>query len=51
MTTLLIALIAAITTTAEGLRFLCKHEAARRRAKNESWPPMAVLEIRDEIPF
>lgn len=51
MTTLLIALIAAITTTAEGLRFLVKHEAARRRAKNYVWPPMTVIEVSDELPF
>lgn len=34
-----------------GAVYLCRHEAARRRAERYVFPPTRVIETVDEIPF
>lgn len=35
----------------DGAVYLCRHEAARRRAARYVFPPTRVIETVDEIPF
>jgi hypothetical protein len=49
--TLLIVMAAVVAHIAQGVAYVLKHEAARRRAKRMVWPPIRVLEVQDDIPF
>ena len=48
---LLIMLAAIVAHVAQGIAYMLRHEAAKRRARNEVFPPLRVLEVQDEIPF
>ena len=46
-----VLLIACIASLIADAAYMLRHEAAKRRARNEVFPPLRVLEVQDEIPF